>query len=474
MLTTALACFTQVIYGVLILRGLRQTPDLPMTAKVVVASGFFAALFSTTQVNNFLYAMDMQWYLSNGFALSAFSVLVAQQRVGWFLVLGTLAAMCNFTGLLCLPIGIVWLWLTHPKTAQQHSYSTILVLVLVFFYVRNPHNEQHIVWVSLQQASNAMDLAKLFIGTAIKMIRYVALYLSSPLSRSWPWLGGVLSIGGIVLCTHYWIRQWQGKQLLSPWQQLCLLLASSIILSAIATAYGRMIYPNSATAERYQTLVLPFWPAIIGLTLPDCARLRLGLCCAMALMLLLLAPAQMPAAVSMADLSNRVQLAHTAARADVTGLRYVSATLSYPLLQHNINQVANMNAFLRTQHLGYFLSPSVGQINDSTPNANPLPDCQLRYQETLKRDDSGSEMRFVSRTDDAPQPLQLQLLQLEQPIGLGQALRPAGWLLPLAWLPAHQREFAVFSPLHQGSDPLQLVGWLAGKPICQQSVRLSK
>lgn len=473
-LTTVMSCVSQASYGMLLLLCLRTAPSVDWPAKAIIGSGFFAALFSTTQVNNFLYAMDMQWYLSNLLALAAFSVLVMRQHTGYFFILGTLAALCNFTGLVCLPVGVAWLWLTHPAHARRQILLTVAIVVLVLCYLRNPHNSQHVVWVSLQQATDVLSVIKLLIGTAWQMLRYVALYLASPLSRTWPWMGAVASALCVAVCIRYWLRHLRGQTPLSRWQQLCLLLTTSILLSAVATAYGRMIYPNSATAERYQTLVLPLWPAIIGLVLPDYRQSQAALGAALLAMLTLLAPAQWASATAMADLSNRVHLAHMAARASVTGIRYASATLSYPLLQQNINQVANMDAFLRERRLGYFLVPSIGQVGDRASDATTaLPDCGLQYRNTAQRDDSGYEYHF-SQTANAPPLLQTQLLQNGVVTGFGQMNRPTAWLLPLLRLPAAQRDMVVFSrhALHAG-DAIQLTGWLNDEAVCQQTVIVS-
>lgn len=358
-LTTAIALLCQTIYAIMIWRAMR-TASWSYSERIILLSLFVLALFSTTQVSNFLYAMDVQWYMSNALALiSLYALAYCEDSIQKWLtviVFGTIAALCNFTGLMPLLIAILTLLLLHNKKLIHYS-SLALLIATCFLYVHNDKNSTHVVINALQN-SNSMALSiSIILKTLGDIALYVPRYLSSPLSREWPIAGTALAITGITTTLYYWIYYFRHPMQLNALQKLCLYLSTGIIVSAVFTAFGRVIYPNSATAERYQTLVLPWLPSMFGLVWSDIRhhKQRAGYLTAWsAIFFCYLLPTQLTSAKSMVVLSSRVQQAHTAAHAGVLELPYVSATLSYPLLKNKINTVKDNDVFLRSHSLGYF------------------------------------------------------------------------------------------------------------------------
>lgn len=358
-LTTTVALLCQAIYATIIWRAARTT-SWSYSERAILLSLFVLALFSTTQVSNFLYAMDMQWYMSNALALiSLYALAYCEDSIQKWLtviVFGTLAALCNFTGLMPLLIAILTLLILRNKKLI-HYFLLLFLSSICFLYIHNDKNSTHVVINALQH-SNSMALS---LGIILKTLGdiaiYVPRYLSSPLSREWPIAGSTLAIVGMTTMLYYWIYYFRHPTQLSALQKLCLYLSTGIVISAIFTAFGRVIYPNSATAERYQTLVLPWLPSMFGLVWSDIRHRKqraLYLAVWSAIFFCYLLPTQPVSAKSMVILSSRVHLAHTAARAGVLEPPYILATLSYPLIKNNINSVKDNDIFLRSHSLGYF------------------------------------------------------------------------------------------------------------------------
>src|SRR5690606_4241598 len=107
--------------------------------------------------------------------------------------------------------------------------------------------------------------------------------------------------------------------------------------------------------DRYQTLVMTYWPALLFLLYRDLKPLtNHAIPLVSILSLALLLPHQYSKAVEMAWLSSRVNVAHTAATVGITDMDTVAATLSHPLLMDHNNLVEKHNDFLRDYGLGYF------------------------------------------------------------------------------------------------------------------------
>ncbi len=471
-LTIAVSLLCQCAYLAILLRVLRTQATFSTAERTLLASGFVLALFSTGQVNNFLYAMDVQWYMSNLFGLVALAALSQHPAATrWWLVLlaGTAAALCNFTGLMALPVAILVLL----ATGQWQRWPLLLALVtLCVLYVHHEKNEQQVVFSALRQSETLKTTLFIMLDTVMKMVPYILRYLASPLSREWPVAGGMLSLTGIAVLLWYWWQLWRGAAL-TRWQRLCLYIASYIAASAVFTAFGRIIYPNSAVAERYQTLVLPWLPSLFGLLWPDLRRHGWLAWAWLALFGAYLLPAQLTSARDMAILSHRVNLAHAAARAAVLEPPYINASLSHPLIKNNINSVKDNDAFLRANLLGYFRHLPAFAL-DARPSLPPgLPACAGHVVGELDANTGTWLLNGQLLADGKPLP-DIVVLQDGNVRGHGVLLRPENHLGPLAWQAAAASRFRAFarSDRVDAQQPLQLLGLQHGQVRCSLAASL--
>jgi hypothetical protein len=475
LLTTFVALLCQAIYAALLWRFLANEKSLSAEERGIIAASFLIALFSTSQISNFLYAMDVQWHMSNVLGLASLCALISGSRLSHvilFLLLAAAAALCNFTGLMALPVGAAILFCRDRKNHSTRVWLTVsLIAVLCLLYGQHEKNTQHIVVQVLKQSEDWRVSVYVIGDTLQKMLIYMLRYLASPLSRQWPITGNAVSLASCGIALLYAVRYLRRPHCLSTWQQLCLAICGYILLSATATAFGRLIYPNSAINERYQTLVLPFLPAVAGLLWPDLSqRWRNTATVAwLGLFGLFLLLAQMASAHNMAQLSRSVNLSHTAARAAVLEFPYINATLSYPLLKNKINSVKDNDNFLRSEKLGYFQTLQQYLLDSHIPNDQTLPACT--GSASITRDnDTGTvvidgNLRFNHQT--VVDIVVLQPLPQNSAantdwtiVGFGLLLRPENNLLPLSWQPADESRFRAFvrTDRLRADTPLSLLG----------------
>ncbi|HQQ63974.1 MAG TPA: hypothetical protein PLF22_10430 [Pseudomonadales bacterium] len=476
LLTTSTALICQSLYLLIIYRVVRGEKDISAREKILLTGSFGMALFSTTQVNNFLYAMDVQWYMSNALGLASMTALLRSpttSNICLVMLLGIAAAMCNFTGLMALPVAALSLAICSHSNGQYNRkirwLTYLLVLIVCWLYMHHDKNAQHVVVAALKLSDNWITRAYIMQDTLHKMFGYTLRYLASPLSRDWPAAGSTLAFFSLVAVCFYWLLYWRGKTL-SAFQRLSLYIATYIIISAVATAFGRFIYTNQAVTERYQTLVLPYLPAIAGLVWQDIRHTRFNsLAPAIFTLLMLwhLLPAQLKSAHDMSILADRVNQAHTAARAGVLEPAYINSTLSYPLIKNRINSVKDNDTFLREYQLGYFQHLQEFRLDNTVQIEATLPVCDGNAhltrdteRQTLLVD--GSLLYLGNVLPD------MALIQEQKVIGLGTLLRPDDSLLPLAAQPAEQSRFRAFARLDkiEAAYALLIIGIQDHKAVC--------
>ena len=477
-LTIAIALLCQLAYLFLIVRILRQQA-LFTTERIIIAASFTLALFSTTQVSNFLYAMDVQWYMSNLFGLASLYVLAQKNDSRWqwlaVLLFGVAAALCNFTGLMALPVAALVLLLNQRKE-KWHWALLIFIVLICLLYVSHEKNSQHVVLQALHSSDNWPTSIYILYDTLQKMLPYLLRYLASPLSREWPVAGSSLSVIGLVITLYYWFIHLKNKKQLSNWQRLCLYISTYIIASAFFTAFGRFIYTNSSTAERYQTLVLPWLPALFGLVWIDLRNWRFANLIALIWLLVFgcyLLPTQLVSARDMVILSQRVNLAHTAARAGVLEPPYILATLSYPLIKNGINSVKDNDAFLRSHELGYFRQLPQFSLDKKVEVNNTLVSC-AGYTSMQLDEVTHSWIIDGQLLADGKPVSDIILLKNNIVMGIGTQVGSDNSLLPLIWQPAETSRFRAFvrADHMQNNEPLIALGIANNQVLCSYTLSL--
>jgi len=427
--------------------------------------------------------MDVQWHMSNLFGLISLYALARTAITGkyWLLFLfsGTLAALCNFTGLMVFPVAA--LVLLADRSAHSWRLPMLAIIAgICFLYVSHEKNSHQFVFSALQQSPDWQVKLYIIFDTLQKMIPYMMRYLASPLSRDWLTAGYCLAAAGTALTAYYWIMLIRDGKQLSNLQRLCLYLSTTIIASAFFTAFGRIIYPNSATAERYQTLVLPWLPALYGMILPDIRDRLFSLIASVSWIIsfsIFLLPSQMSSARDMVILSSRVNQAHTAARAGVLEQPYITVSLSYPLIKNGINSVKDNDKFLRSHSLGYFQHLPQFAVDKNYEIDQNLPAC-TGYT-AKKVDENTDSLSIDGRLLHQGKPVtDIILLQKNNVIGVGTLVGSDESLLPPAWQDADSSRFRAFmradriqtNEIQTGENQIFALGVMNHEPVCQYAL----
>jgi hypothetical protein len=185
-----------------------------------------------------------------------------------------------------------------------------------------------------------------------------------------------------------------------------------------------------------------------------------------------LLPAQPVSARDMVMLSQRVNLAHTAARAGVLEPPYITATLSYPLIKNGINSVKDNDTFLRSHALGYFQKLPRFALDMKPEIGSTLPTCS-GYANMQFDEDARSWIIDGQLLADGTAASDIALLQSGSIVGIGTSIGADDSLLPPAWQPAESSRFRAFAQADHllVSEPLFAVGIIDGQAQCSYPLR---
>ncbi|MCB1615592.1 MAG: hypothetical protein KDI30_06225 [Pseudomonadales bacterium] len=447
------------IYSHLLFKEKRIT--LPLKLALLTAVLFF--LFSTTQLYNLLYAMDSQWFISTSCALLAFYFLFSASDIGVSTIticftLALLAAFSNSTGLFIWPVLLTGCYLRGLSFTKLITLF-LLCLCFVFAYTQQLHIED-------SPDATIESSAYLFLSnlpaTVFNMLRYLGLYLSSPLSRNMPVFGWLLSAFFITYLLRFWMDCIFKKHRPGKTSLIAASLASYVVLAGLATSWGRMYYPNSSIAERFQTIALQFQLAMLLLLVVESKlfsaprRVFLKTCCVISFPLIMLLPYQIESAKEAATLSNRVYTSHTALVSGVTHIKAARGTLSHPLLINKVNMVQTHYQFLKQEMLGPF-NDWPAQLMDQTLSMKTSTGCKgsIFSIERVSEADPYSGYKLKGRAINTQTEQPYKHLLIVDPdkniIGLGRLDRKQGWL---GLLEKQQPEKSTWTGFMPSSKPI--------------------
>jgi hypothetical protein len=186
-----------------------------------------------------------------------------------------------------------------------------------------------------------------------------------------------------------------------------------------------------------------------------------------------LLPTQFVSARDMVILSQRVNLAHTAARAGVLEPPYILATLSYPLIKNDINSVKDNDTFLRSHQLGYFRQLPQFSLDKKVEANYTLLSCS--GYTSLQLDEATQSWIIDGQLLADGKPVSdIILLQNNIVMGIGTQVGSDNSLLPAIWQPAETSRFRAFARADhmQSNEPLIALGIANNQVLCSYSLSL--
>ena len=353
----------------------------PRTTKLFLWCLVLVISFSGMQLENVLYAFDIQWFLANTFALLAIYFCVRHFVGGGrfdqalAVLLGVCAGFSSFLGL-CALLLIAVVGLVKNTVCVRAWVWVCLIALFVIWYMSGFESGSYAVFdaVPLDQSVGIVVLG-------VKLIQWILMYVGSPLTREVPWLGMLLSAMAIsiVLVQTISFIQCRGQLFSAP--ALFFLLAALFALGvAIATGLGRLYFMHTANEDRYQTINLTFWTGFWLLMFVQ-TKSASGWLKSAAVVCVVVWSAYVGvwwhSKDTLARLSEfeRVQASGVAQALGILDYKSVRDTLILGDKTKKINRAAMHGAFLREQSWGVYASAIANDYGKHIPSSYGVPYC---------------------------------------------------------------------------------------------------
>ena len=468
------------LMALLLKQDLRQQGHLSSNDRLFLLAMTLLLMINPTQLENFLYTFDVQWFLTAAFALWALAAWQAVVRDGaagktpraGALLLALVATLCSlfssFSGL-CLLLVLPLLPILYRCALPWVLASFLACAASVFFYLQGPFSDaSH--WIGIKGDITVDSLLAFITMLSSIWARWTILYLGSPLSRDSFALAAVAVVPSLAFVGYHLLACWRrGPAALASLPLFALLAALFATVVALATGWGRMHFINTANEDRYQSIVLVYWLGVFTLAwwqlrqLPSRRWLSLCVGAVIGAWTLGVIPRagwkDWQAQVNFFDRVNSANLAIATGQWDFQAIR---STLILGDQAKFINRPEQHGAFLRERQWGAFASPGARLLGHTLP---PLPadrsyECPGVLLSVLPMAGPYRGYRLTGRAVDPDlRPLR-QLLVLDgqqRVLGLGRLQREKDSPWPLAWQAPQTAQWIAYT--QDVLEPLAVVVW---------------
>jgi uncharacterized membrane protein (DUF485 family) len=260
----------QVLHTAILCRVFISGLSLNVFSKLASGSFLFILMFSTLQINNLIWAFQIQFVAVYFFATLSFLFLVRPEsharrfshhlNVSSFPLAVLFATAASFSMTNGLLVWIVGLLIGVHKKWNVRRFAVFLLsgFLVWFLYFKN-----------FRATSTLADTLNLLIDETWPLLQYIAALLGTPLAPKWIDLAIVFGLAGIV-CTSVlsilFLLDRRSIRFQSTAAKFFVSLALFVLFTGILTGLGRLDMggPTQATSNRYGTTALLFWIANIG------------------------------------------------------------------------------------------------------------------------------------------------------------------------------------------------------------------
>jgi len=339
-------------WGALVWAAQRERANIGRSAVAFVAGLALALCFCATQLENFVRAWNVHWFLVSAVlawslvALAAARATQTRRAAAAGTVVAVLLAgvatwsMAN--GVLAwglLVLAALWLRLPLPVAASIAAAGALVTWGFLSGYTPGPALDASEVWTD-----------------PLGRVLWVARCLGAPLSWTHPSAGAWLGAAGLVV--FLLAAGSSARRRPRPADVVCLGVAAFCVGTVFLVAWGRMAYSGESWgAPRYQTPSLLFWASLltwlvlrVGSGLPALG-LRAALLAGVAALLI---PPHFVEGARVETFAGRVRAAHLAVVVGVSDRSAYEATLPFSDRKRRRDAVARHAAFLRVRRLGMF------------------------------------------------------------------------------------------------------------------------
>ncbi len=457
--------------------------DLPWHYRVFLLAMLVLFLFNATQLENFVYTFDMQWFATSAGAVVASAAWVSglsawrlsgKWPAGTFclaIFASVVTVFSSFSGVCFLLVLPPLLWAYRVPRGVLVAVS-VVVVVSVLLYLSGPFGQGG-EFSTGEQPITVGTAIKAWFGMFLIWLRWNALYFGSPLSRELMLPAAVFAYAGLLFLAWAWWQLLAGR--LSRFTRFEIFCFSAALFAAgvgMSTGLGRMYFVHTANEDRYQSIVLVFWFCLYASALSLALRheqhkgagpKRLVTGLILFWSCVVLPVASLRDARAHINFFDRVRTSHLAISVNQVEFRQIKSTLILGDQWQKINRPAMHNVFLQERGWGMFSGDAYPRLGQTYSVDQPVPACVGKIKQ-INPLASGYEIRGRGVADGERSPL-TDLVVLDEAgkvVGLGRILRRKDSWGPITRQPGRRTHWRVYvQPLSAG-ETVTLYGVIAG------------
>lgn len=231
-------------------------------------------LLNPSQIFNFLYTFDVQWFLVTLCTVASCFLLRRNEHQYWRMLMVVMLLIVvggnNFSGLVVIPL-LLLLMIKSRYTPLALCLYVVFIAVFLFFYMRGlPAVSTSVFGIAagLERVSFWQAASGLF----VVFIAFPLTYLASPFSylvragdsADWfdIWLSCLPMLLVATVIALVTVRLFSRYQTLSMTERFAGSVFTFCLAVALVTSFGRAWFFEIAYAERFQNIVLLFWMSV--------------------------------------------------------------------------------------------------------------------------------------------------------------------------------------------------------------------
>lgn len=409
-------------------------------------------MFNSTQLENFLYTFDVQWFITVAAAAWALRcwVLSCAMDAAFYpkrmiyacagCVWGLVALFSSFSGV-CVWLLLPVLMVVYQRRWLSFMLAALLVVALLVSYTRGPFGGTT-EWIGIQGEITLASLVHFVVALTALWCKWIFLYLGSPLGREYPGLAAAVVMASFIFLGFQLIRLWRsGPAGFSSFQIWCLFIALFAVTVGLVTGWGRMHFVNTADEDRYQSVVAIYWLGIFSLAYLRSSLFRWPVLAAIFFWTCLVIPyAAVKDARAQINFFDRVNTTNLAIATGQWELRSIKSTLILGDQWKHINRPQMHAGFLREKGWGIFSTKEaqrLGQTLDAV--ALSRDDCEGKVLSVTPVGDGYQGYRLTGQAYDVQGERLFKKLFIvtgeKQVVGLARLQREKDSFLPITWQP---------------------------------------
>ena len=448
-------------------------------------------MLNATQLENFVYTFDVQWFITSAAAVwalafwnIAFKAIAGKESLplmtlAYALTATLISMFASFSGL-CL-----WLVLPALAVVYRVSYKIIFILAVcviavVVLYLQGPFATGG-GW-SAPEVVTAGMVCKLLWSLLLLFLQWIALYFGSPLSRYSFVCGIIVSYSSLFFLLWQWLKRFRsGIADSTSFQMIMLSIALWAAIVGVATGVGRMYFVHTAPEDRYQSIVLVYWLGLLGFTLSRALQIeiqqKISTFKYFALLLiifwtcLVIPIASIKDAYVQINFFDRVKDADLAIATGQWDYNEIRETLILGDKTKKINRPELHAAFLRDQHWGIFSSPVFALLGTTIDQTFISADrCEGAVDTITVVNAPYQGYRITGHGQEVQRESLLKLYvaidETGRIVGLGRLQRQKDSLKPIAWQPLEAAHWLLYTENLSDQHTLQILGAMDDGGYC--------